>query len=106
MNLAQKFDQRLVACITRLTTDFVCTKLGQWFLSLALVGPATFLPTVWEAWTAQNIDALRTMTWPSAVVINISVMVSLCYNGDWRIRLSMVVWIILMSLVWLATIVR
>jgi hypothetical protein len=106
MKFIQKYDEFLVSFIKAMMGRFIDTKLGQLFLSLSMVGPLTFIPTVWEAWFAPNIDALRTLTWPMLVVINFSVLVALCYNGDWRIRFSMTMWIILMFLVWLATVFR
>lgn len=106
MKVIQRFDELLVSFIKALTSRFIDTKLGQLFLSLSMVGPLTFIPTVWEAWFAPNIDALRTLTWPMMVIINFSVLVALCYNGDWRTRLSLVMWTILMFLVWMATVFR
>ena len=106
MKVIQRFDELLVSFIKALTAPFINTRLGQLFLSLSMVGPLTFIPTAWEAWFAPNIDALRTLTWPMMVIINISVLVAVCYNGDWRVRLSLVMWIILMFLVWLATVFR
>jgi hypothetical protein len=106
MKVIQMFDELLVSFIKTLAGNFINTKPGKIFLSLVLVGPLTFIQTAWEAWFAPNIDALRTLTWPMLVIINLSVLVALCYNGDWRTRLSMVMWIILMLLVWLATVFR
>lgn len=105
MNI-QKYDSAVCDWVVQVTTHFVGTKWGKLFLGLSLVGPFTFLPTVWQAWTAENIDALRTMTWPLMTAINLSVFVAVCHNGDWRLRLCMVMWVILMALTWLATIVR
>ena len=106
MEFIRKLDELLISLVKTLTRRFIDTRLGQLFLSLSLVGPLTFIPTVWEAWFAPNIDALRTLTWPMLVVVNISVLVALCYNGDWRVRLSIVMWTVLMFLVWLATVFR
>lgn len=106
MNFILRFDALLVKFLKTLTSRFIHTKLGQLFLSLSLAGPFTFLPTVWEAWFAPNIDALRTLTWPLLIIINCSVLLALCYNGDWRIRLSIVMWIFLTFLVSLAAVLR
>ncbi len=106
MQFIRKYDEQLVTFIKLLTAGFIDTRLGHWFLALSLVGPITFIPTVIEAWTAPNIDALRTLTWPLMTLVNISVLVAMCYNGDWRVRLSMLIWTVLMLLMWLATIVR
>ncbi len=89
-----------------LTTPFVKSWAGQMFLSIVLIGPLTFLPTVWAAWTEPNIDALRTYTWPLLVVVNLSTLLSLVHKGDWRMRLILVVWTLEMASVWLATLVR
>lgn len=106
MGYIQRFDELLVGSIKALTERFVHTKLGKLFLGLSMVGPLTFIPTVWAAWFAPNIDILRTSTWPMMVIINLSVLVAVCHNGDWRVRFSLVMWIVLMFLIWLATIVR
>ncbi len=71
-----------------------------------LIGPFTFLPTVYQAWTADNIDALRTITWPLMIIINTSALLGVVHNGDWRMRLVMTLWIIMMAAVWLAAVVR
>ena len=102
----QRFDAQLVRFMRFLTDGFIKTLVGKVFLGLALVGPLTFIPTVWIAFTAENIDALRTLTWPMMVVVNFAVLAGLCHNGDWRTRLSLVMWIVLTFLVWLATIIR
>jgi hypothetical protein len=96
----------LSAKVQRSTKSFIETRFGQGFLSLAIVGPLTFIPTVYGAWTADNIDALRTITWPMMTVVNISVFVGVCHCGDWRMRLSVILWTLISLLVWLATIVR
>lgn len=88
------------------TEGFVKSKIGKWFLAIVLVGPFTFLPTMWVAWTAENIDALRTLTWPAMVFINLSGWLGVIHKGDWRMRLVMFLWIIAIASVWLATIVR
>ena len=106
MNPVKKYVDILSSWVVSLTRGFIETKLGQLFLDLSLLGPVTFVPTVWKAWTTPNIDALRTLTWPTMAVVNIAVFISVCHNGDWRVRLSMVLWIILMLLTWLATIFR
>ena len=106
MEFIQKIDDYLVRVLKAATHTFIHTRRGKAFLWLALVGPLTFIPTVWQAWTAENIDALRTFTWPMLAVVNCSVLVGLCYNGDWRLRFSLVAWIILTLLVWLAAIIR
>lgn len=94
------------AKVQRSTQSFVETWLGKCFLSLIVVGPLTFIPTVYGAWTADNIDALRTVTWPMMTIVNISVFLGVCHCGDWRMRLSVILWTLVSLLVWLATIVR
>ena len=110
MLLLQKIktlDELFVDFVRAYTTRFIKSKLGQMFLSLTMVGPLTFIPQVWTAFTAENIDSLRTLTWPFMVVVNSSVLIGMChYGGDWRLRLSMVMWIMVMALIWLATIFR
>lgn len=94
---------RLVAKATR---SFVGTKIGKWFLALSLLGPVMFLPTVYEVWTAPNIDVFKTPTWPLLVVVNIAIFISVCHEGDWRSRLSVFTWIILIVLICVAAVVR
>lgn len=94
------------ATVARKTKPFVDTMPGKLFLSLVLVGPFTFIPTILQAWTAENIDALRTWTWPLMTMINISALLGLVHNGDWRMRFVMVMWVVTMAAVWLATLVR
>lgn len=92
--------------IAEKTHRFVQARIGQLFLALVLVGPLTFIPTVWEAWTADNIDVLRTLTWPTMIIVNISAFLGVVHNGDWRMRLVMFIWVIMMVLIFLATLVR
>ncbi|MFH1978935.1 MAG: hypothetical protein ABII97_00925 [Patescibacteria group bacterium] len=92
--------------VAKKTRSFVDTKIGKIFLSLTLIGPITFFPTVYIAWTAPNIDVLRTLTWPLMVVVNTSALLGVIHNGDWRVRLTLVGWVILMFLTFLATLVR
>lgn len=106
MEAVQGLMAAFAAFVISLTGDFVNTSGGQAFLSLSLVGPITFLPTVWQAWRAPNIDALRTWTWPLMVIVNLAVLVSVCHNGDWQIQLSMILWVLLMMLITLAIVVR
>ncbi len=101
-----RFTDSVALKIAEATKGFVATRAGKIFLGLSLVGPVTFLPTVWEAWTASNIDALRTLTWPLMAVVNIAVLVSVCHNGVWHLRLCMAIWVVLMLLIWAATLVR
>ena len=94
------------AQIAKKTAGFVQTRFGKAFLAFVLVGPLTFLPTVWEAWTAPNIDSLRTLTWPLMIIVNISATLGLVHNGDWRMRLVMVIWVLMMALIFAATLIR
>ena len=109
MGIQQKvleLDSKLSGFISKKTKNFIQTKIGKCFLLVIFVGPITFIPTLWEAYVAPNIDALRTPTWPLMILVNISVYVSLSHNGDWRTRTVMLLWIIIMALIWLATIIR
>lgn len=94
------------AVVAKATLPFVQTKIGKAFLGFVLVGPATFIPTVYMAWTAENIDPLRTLTWPLMIVVNISASLAVVHNGDWRMRLIMVIWVLMMTAVFAATIFR
>jgi hypothetical protein len=96
----------LSSSIAKKTRPFVETLPGKIFLSFVLLGPLTFIPTIHQAWTAENIDALRTWTWPLMILINLSALLGLIHNGDWRMRFVMVIWIVTMAAVWLATLVR
>jgi len=99
-------DERLARFVSCKTTEFIKSRLGKIFLNIMLVGPFTFLPTVWQAWTAPDIEVLRTLTWPMMVIINMSTYVALSHNGDWRTRTVIILWILVLILVWLATVVR
>ena len=101
-----KMIDAISASVARITKPFVETRIGKIFLSVILLGPLTFLPTIYEAWTAPNIDALRTFTWPFMIVVNVAVLLSVVHNGDWRMRLVMFVWVLTMAAVWVATLVR
>lgn len=92
--------------IAQQTSCFVESGFGKIFLSLVLVGPFTFLPTLYQAWTAPNIEALRTPTWPMMTVVNSAALLGVIHKGDWRMRLVMVIWVIIMILTWLATVIR
>ncbi len=92
--------------VAQATTSFVKTWLGKIFLAVVLVGPLTFIPTMYSAWTAPDIDALRTSTWPLMILVNISAYLGVAHRGDWRLRLTMIIWIIVMIVVWSATLIR
>jgi len=92
--------------VAKMTFTFVQTRVGKVFLAIVLIGPLTFLPTVYAAWTAPNIDSLRTLTWPLMIVVNISATLGVVHNGDWRMRLVMAIWVVMMVAVYVATIVR
>lgn len=102
----QRVVDSVSARVARSTLPFVQTTTGRIFLALVLVGPLTFLPTVYVAWTAPNIDSLRTLTWPLMVVVNISATLGVVHNGDWRMRLVMFIWVLMMAAVYVATLVR
>lgn len=80
--------------------------LGFLATGILLIGPITFLPTVWAVWTASNIDAFRTPTWPLLTLVNVVACMMLSQNGNWQMRLMQVVWVFAMASVWIATIVR
>mgnify|MGYP001569517682 CR=1 FL=1 len=105
-----KFIPRIIdttsAVIAKKTKPFVQSWLGKMFLSVVIVGPLTFLPTIYAAWTEPNIDSLRTITWPLMIVVNMSAMLGVIHNGDWRMRLAMFVWILAIATVYIATLVR
>lgn len=88
------------------TKPFVKSKIGILFQSIVLFGPFTFIPTIYTAWTASNIDSLRTSTWPLMIVVNSSGFLLVVHEGNWRMRLVSVIWIITMTLVYLATVIR
>ena len=90
----------------KVTTQFIKTYIGKIFLAIVLVGPITFLPTIYQAWTAPDIDALRTSTWPLMILVNISAFVGVARQGDWRLRLTMIIWTVVMIIIWLATLIR
>lgn len=88
------------------TEKFVETRLGKMFLSVTLLGPLMFFPTVWEAWTAPNIDVLRTPTWPMLTLVNTAALILLSHKGDWIMRLVTMAFVCLMGAMTLAIILR
>src|SRR4051812_13728257 len=88
------------------TRSFIESWLGKMFLFLYLAGPVAFLPQVWKAWTAPNIDALRTPTWPLFLLINVAGFIMLCHNGNWRMRLSSMIYSTLILSINIALLVR
>ena len=78
------------------TSGFVKTRAGQRFLSLPLLGPIVFLPIQVSAWKSGEIGAYELFSWIVMIVINLSTLVSLCHNGEWRTRLSMIGWVLTM----------
>lgn len=103
--IPQRIDN-VSAAVARKTKPFVETYWGRIFLSLALLGPITFLPLVLQAWTATNIDAFRTWAWPFTLITASSSLLGLIHNGDWRMRLVTTVWVVVFTSIWLATLVR
>jgi len=88
------------------TKDFVKTLPGRILLSLMFLGPIAFLPTIWQAWTAADIDSLRTMTWPIMITLNMITYIALSPNSDPRPRLVLLLWALSGLLIWIATLVR
>jgi len=101
-----KLIDQIAEKIAAKTKNFVGTKAGKIFLFLVCLGPLTFIPTIWMAYTAPNIDALRTMTWPLMLIVNTSALLGVVHNGDWRIRLTMAMWMIACAAIWIAVLVR
>lgn len=106
VSFLQKTLDGLAEVLNRHTAGFMNTKAGKVFGWLMVIGPATLLPTVWEAWSADNIDALRTLTWPLMIIVDLSFFLNVCKNGDWKIRLTVLLWIMMAAVIWLATLVR
>lgn len=92
--------------VAQRTLPFVQIWPGKLFLAIVLIGPLTFIPTMYQAWTAPDIGALRTATWPMMILVNISAYLGVAHKGDWRLRLAMIAWIIIMIVIWTATLVR
>lgn len=92
--------------VAQRTLSFVQIWPGKIFLAIVLIGPLTFIPTMYQAWTAPDIDALRTATWPLMILVNVSAFLGVSHKGDWRLRLTMLAWIIIMLVIWSAALVR
>lgn len=91
------------------TSVFVSKKRGLVILrSLILLGPIFYLPTLWEVWTATNIDAFRTVTWPFLLSGQVSSFVLLSHEpeSDWGVKLCILAWIIMTILVMMAVFCR
>ncbi len=107
---------RLIPMAVNSLSDFVATKTkclvstnsGIYCLrSIVLLGPIFFLPTLWMAWTADNIDLLRTPTWPLMLFVHIAFFILLsCYVSDWCARLCTIMWFLITLMIVIATIVR
>lgn len=101
-NAVNKFSEY----IARETEELTKSTFGKMLNISVLFGPLTFLPTLHNAWFAPNIDAFRTPTWGLMLIINIATWLSVSKNGEWHLRLVMIIWIIIMFLFLLATIMR
>ena len=98
---------RIATIVAAATRPIINSKVGQTLLTLLIfIGPLTFLPTLWQAWTNPNIDVFRTLTWPAMAAIDLAMFVSLCHKGENNMRVVMLVWTLMMAGVWLATLVR
>ncbi len=107
---------RIIPTIVNDFSDFVATKTkclvstnsGKYCLRIiVLFGPIFFLPTLWIAWTAENIDLLRTSTWPLLLLVHIASFILLaCHESDWCVRLCTIVWFLITLMIVIAIIVR
>ncbi len=84
----------ICARIALFTEGFVNSTIGNLLLAIVLFGPVAFLPQVWRAWTAPDIDALRTPTWSLLLFVNVASFLCVVHNGDWRTRLAGFLWVI------------
>ena len=76
------------------TSVFVSKKRGLVILrSLILLGPIFYLPTLWEVWTATNIDAFRTVTWPFLLSGQVSLLFCLVMSRKVIGELNCVFWL-------------
>lgn len=73
---------------------------------LIFLSPAMFIPTIWEAYFAPDIAALKTVTWPAAVVTNVFAFISLAHKGSNVLRWQMLVWILEMLAMCVAIVIR
>jgi len=105
-NLFAKRINNFAAWTVKRTETFIQTRVGKVFMWLMVIGPFSLLPTVWEAWTAENIDALRTSTWPLMMLVDTSFFLHVARTGEWKIRLTVLLWIVMATLIFLATLVR
>lgn len=74
--------------------------------TMVLFAPFTLAPTVHEAWTADNIDALRTLTWPLLTIVQVATLIPVCHKGTWDIQLSTFIGVLLLAAIWLAVLIR
>lgn len=81
---------------------------GLYILRIIMsAGPFFFLPTVYEAWFAVDIEAFRTFTWPLMLVVHSAAFFLFCHRGsDWCAVLCTILWFLMTSAIVLAIIVR
>lgn len=84
------------------------TKRGLYTLRIIVaLGPLFFIPTVYEVWVAENIDAFRTITWPLMLSVHIAAFIMLsCGDNDWCIRLCTLLWFVVTLLIVIAIVIR
>ena len=110
-----KFVHNIIPKVLDGLSDFVVSKTGfavigrhQYVLRIIiLMGPIFFLPTLYEVWTAENIEVFRTATWPLMLIVHIAFFVSISHHrSDWCARLCTIIWFLITLLIVIATIVR
>lgn len=90
------------------TSNIVSTKYGNHYLRIiVMLGPAFFVPTIWEVWTANNIETFKTLTWPLMLLVHVASFVILSHNkSDWCVRLCTILWFLMTVTIVLAIIFR
>jgi hypothetical protein len=97
MRALEKWTNTLYERIAAVTQSFRSSLLGQLFMGVTILGPLTFLPTLWQVHMAADVEALKTVTWPLMCLLNISGALSMAEKGDWRMRFVVLIWIAMLG---------
>ena len=88
------------------TKSFMSGTGGKIVNIIIILSPLTFLPTLYAAFTADNIDAMRNLTWPLFILTNLCACMSLAQQGNWVMRLVQSSWVLIFIIMTAVIVVR